>query len=413
MLSLQTSVKVATIAKKLSLTYADVKNLRLRLGKPEIFTPKERVDAALAKQSTVKKRMFNQTKKEACEAFSEIVQEVFAKFSDMPFVQARLLRMSDIVIDASIQRELRLEWAFQIIHNFDPKKIESIKVALDPDNKTRYLAWDGQHTLIALYIIATECYELDPKDVMVPVNISLFETRAEMRDAFISTNGEGKAPLTHTDLYEQRVLGVTTDLSDKDEWVALAEKQMHLQNNGLFLTDEKAVDSDEVGAITNTNIIVNSKMPVGVVKMIAEYLGITTQAIEKKFKADGMQAGRKVDGMELHIIATLFYEVNKESDSVPASFAKDVARLLVNKCNAELFRDGKVKIRVQRSFLAWTLEHRGQDFIDMKKPQAQMKTDGLAFIAKQIRKDLSLRPYVPESMIITDNGYEPKSKDLF
>jgi len=103
-----------------------------------------------------------------------------------------------------------------------------------------YAAWDGQHTVIALYIICVYILGEDPSKFMIPTVITKAEKKAEIRDLFIGENSEeSKKLLEKIDLYMQYVYGVRVDGANIQHWVEAEKKQQHLEQADIFVTHEK------------------------------------------------------------------------------------------------------------------------------------------------------------------------------
>ena len=94
-------------------------------------------------------------------------------------------KLKDIQIDTTMQREPMLNWIITIIENFRAYQAQPIQVYA---TATGYGAWDGQHTSLALYLIATKALGMNFEDVEVPVNIYDIVNRGEIRGNFICAN---------------------------------------------------------------------------------------------------------------------------------------------------------------------------------------------------------------------------------
>jgi hypothetical protein len=401
---------MATQAPSKPLRVADIKNMAYNSGKIDVMTPGDRVSRAINKLTPAKKAAMLRTKTDAVFTFSNYAAKAKKlKYADLPLAQAAFVKLSDIFIDASIQRELNLKWAFDIITTFDPLLAEPIRVAKDPLKPTRYLAWDGQHTLIALYIIITECFKEDPANILIPVSISQFKTRAEMRNAFIKLNGPLKMKLDVFDTWVQQCLGVRVDGAKDKEWVATAAKQAHLEANGLFPTHAKLNDTDEVGAITNLQEM--DRISVESVAKLATYLGKVCYDPGNNVKAPSK--GRAAYGTEVEIMSDYFDQAiidpaTKKPTPVPATYADDVAQAVLISFNADFSKDGKFWTKVRDSYHSWhyAMKLSGQPKLDRHSKH------GLPFITEQLKQFPVLVNYVPPvTKVSTD--YTPDATMLF
>ena len=177
----------------------------------------------------------------------------FSNRVTFPLCQAIELPMAQICIDITTQRELILQWILKITTEFRPYQAQPIQVYQTPDG--RWAAWDGQHTAIALYIIATDFMGLNPAGLMIPCNIYSMSNRGQLRDVFIRNNLstgklKGKTSLDLIDIVMQMIYGVKIDNVTEPEWESMARKQDVLAAAGLYLTAEKFGDHTLPGAIT-------------------------------------------------------------------------------------------------------------------------------------------------------------------
>jgi len=180
-------------------------------------------------------------------------------------------KLKDIVIDTTMQREPNLDWIITIITNFRAYQAQPIQVYAAGD---QWGGWDGQHTSIALYLIATLGLGENFDDVEVPINIYDIASRGELRSNFINNNttvgkNAGKKPLDIIDIFMQKIYGVEVDGVNEPEWVNAHSKWKHIANAGMFLTAEKFGDTDQIGAISRLNELDDAS--VEVVRQFAVY----------------------------------------------------------------------------------------------------------------------------------------------
>ena len=164
-------------------------------------------------------------------------------------------RLKDIQIDTTMQREPNLQWILTIIENFRAYQAQPIQVYVTGN---QYGAWDGQHTSLALYLIATQALGMNFEDIEVPINIYDILSRGEIRSNFINNNttvgkNAGKKPLDIIDIFQQMIYGVEVDSVTEPEWVDAHAKWKHIAAAGMFLTADKFNDTDQVGAISRLN----------------------------------------------------------------------------------------------------------------------------------------------------------------
>ena len=122
------------------------------------------------------------------------------KFADMHLCEAIMVPMDKILIDTTMQRAVNFVHILKILVNFKETMVMAIQVYEDPARPGYYIAWDGQHTAVALYIIATKVFGERVAKLMVPIvkyNVSM---RAEIRRNFLSLNGDDKEQLEPVDI---------------------------------------------------------------------------------------------------------------------------------------------------------------------------------------------------------------------
>lgn len=181
-------------------------------------------------------------------------------------------KLKDIVIDTTMQREPILGWIIDIITNFRAYQAQPIQVYETGPNQ--WGGWDGQHTSIALYLIATQGLGEKFEDIEVPINIYDITSRGEIRSNFINNNttvgkNAGKKPLDIIDIFMQKIYGVEVDGVNEPEWVEAHTKWKYIADAGMFLTAEKFKDTDQVGAISRLNELNDAS--VEVVRQFAVY----------------------------------------------------------------------------------------------------------------------------------------------
>ena len=192
--------------------------------------------------------------------------------TNFPLCKAIDKNLCQIVIDTTMQREPDLKWVLHIISNFRAYQAQPIQVY--DAGEGVYGGWDGQHTALALYLIAVFGLGMKFEDVMVPVNEYALQTRGQLRGTFISNNSTtgkmaGKKPLDLIDIVQQMIYGVECDGVTEQEWTDMHAKWQYLRDAGMFLTAEKFGDTGETGAISRLNELYDAS--VEVVRKFAVY----------------------------------------------------------------------------------------------------------------------------------------------
>jgi len=182
--------------------------------------------------------------------------------------------MSDVIIHMRLQRIPTMEAIVDYIRNYCWFKVQPIKVFtwVDPDSGKEYLVcWDGQHTLIMLYLIGTYVHKLKPSEITIPVNIRRGITIEEAREALMSENGEGRTLFDTVDMHEQYVYAVRDTNSQRKSHLLAEQKQKYLEDNFMFLANPRRGEMDKPGALTRTDEILDPSFPHEVTKYFAEW----------------------------------------------------------------------------------------------------------------------------------------------
>lgn len=315
-------------------------------------------------------------------------------------------KLQDIQIDTTMQREPNLSWIITIIENFRAYQAQPIQVYETP---TGMGAWDGQHTSLALYLIATQALGMNFEDVEVPVNIYDIVSRGEIRGNFINNNttvgkNAGKKPLDIIDIMQQMIYGVEVDGVTEQEWVDAHAKWKVLADAGMFLTGDKFNDTDQVGAISRLNEINDSS--VSVVKQFAVY---------GKYIVDLQK--RPINTKEIPIIMEFFNLSEQQDITYTDAQIEDLAQHCVDMFDANFDAKGVFwETAHQASMNAWNKHNRGKDKRDWTDPPRNSKNvpQGIAFFWHQLQKSWVPAqgagfkfPKQPFSV------YQPDAKDLF
>ena len=315
-------------------------------------------------------------------------------------------KLKDIQIDTTMQREPNLQWIITIIENFRAYQAQPIQVYETADG---YGAWDGQHTSLALYLIATQALGMNFEDVEVPINIYDIVSRGEIRGNFINNNttvgkNAGKKPLDIIDIIQQMIYGVEVDGVTEPEWVAAHAKWKVLANAGMFLTADKFNDTDQPGAISRLNEINDSSVSV-----------MTQFAVYGKYVVDLQQ--RPINTKEIPIILEFLNLCEQQDITYTKEQIEDLAQHCVDLFDANFDAKGPFWDQVhQANVNAWNKHNKGKDERDWTDPPRNSKNvpQGIAFFWHQLKntwvptqgKDFKF-PKQPFSV------YTPSAKDLF
>jgi hypothetical protein len=315
-------------------------------------------------------------------------------------------KLKDIQIDTTMQREPNLQWIITIIENFRAYQAQPIQVYATSNG---YGAWDGQHTSLALYLIATQALGMKFEDVEVPINIYDIVSRGELRGNFINNNttvgkNAGKKPLDIIDIIQQMIYGVEVDGVTEQEWVDAHAKWKALADAGMFMTADKFNDTDQVGAISRLNEINDSS--VNVVKQFAIY---------GKYIVDLQQ--RPINTKEIPIIMEFLNICEQQDISYTDEQIEDLAQHCVDLFDANFDAKGPFwEVAHQAVLNAYNKANKGKDKKDWPDAPRNSKNvpQGIAFFWHQLQKSWAPTqgagfkfPKQPMSV------YVPDTKDLF
>lgn len=315
-------------------------------------------------------------------------------------------KLKDIQIDTTMQREPNLSWIVTIIENFRAYQAQPIQVY---ETANGMGAWDGQHTSLALYLIATQALGMNFDDIEVPVNIYDIVSRGEIRGNFINNNttvgkNAGKKPLDIIDIIQQMIYGVEVDGVTEQEWVDAHAKWKVLAAAGMFLTADKFNDTDQVGAISRLNEINDSS-----VKVVNQF------AVYGKYIVELQK--RPINTKEIPIIMEFFNLCEQQDITYTDAQIEDLAQHCVDMFGANFDAKGVFwETAHQASMNAWNKHNKGKDKRDWTDPPRNSKNvpQGIAFFWHQLQKSWVPTqgkgfkfPKQPFSV------YQPDAKDLF
>jgi hypothetical protein len=386
--------------------YCDTINSRYRNNANAFQNLKDRLNSTLASYPLEAQKYKRYMLSEAIKEFQRRFPSV-TKFKQLRLCKAQLVKLSDIRIDDTIQRKLDIDWVIKILSNFNEFQVQPVQVyhIKGTANQLLFASWDGQHTAIALYVVAIMILQ-DTDDVEIPATIYEVSLKSEIRENFIKGNGpEGKKLLAAIDLYHQMIYGVRCDGSTNKIWVEAEKKQQHLEQNGLFVTADKFGDTDQAGAISRLDEI--NKYDPAIIKELAMYLGLS------------VQDQRPVDPKEMYIMGSWF-AMNRDTR---AEYTQEdmykLYNILKDKFNAD-FRaevggnNGPFWQQVEDAYLAYKRKEKaimvsmyGEDFANSYFKEPRLNKDwiqGGTYLWHLLKKsytgpmpELSINtPFVPE-----------------
>ncbi len=386
-LAVQAALKAPPVV---NTSYAALINAQRNINAGNILTIKQRWDetfnAATLSQQTMFKHLLAAAKAEFRRRNPKL-----KKFTEINLVQAQSLYLTDIYIDTTMQRDLTIEWVLTMLNSFVQTMVVPIQVYKDSVTG-QYHAWDGQHTVILLWLIATDLFGQDPATIQIPVNIYSSTTKAEIRNNFIQHNGgKGKLPLDLIDTFLQKVYGVRIDGSKDPDWIEAEKKQQQLEKHNLFVTAAKFNNTDMPGAITRLPEI-NKLSPVAV-GWLCQYLS--------KVGCDA----RPADEKEMVMMGMFFDRCYKAKIKVTDTYIDDLANVALMLWGADFDKNGAFWAKADTAYKNW---HASLN-VDNDARFNKQPVHGMPFLMAQLRKSFP-RP-IPN--IITGSEFAPDAGDLF
>jgi|GEM_PF-2558028 len=401
-------------------SYARTINTRYHNSASNYVSLKDRWNETLASMPSAEKHAVNSRLNLAIGAFEQRYPKV-KSFDDPNFRLCRALKgkLSYALVDTTIQRHLKVNFILEIIRNFVAYQAMPIQIYdvpstevpkkyyyVDKNNNNNYFAsWDGQHTAIAFWIIATMIFKQNSDNVEIPVVEYDMRNRLECRTTFLRNNGkEGKNLLTPIDYITQKIYAVRLDGVKDPEWTQIEQKQQHLEAVDLFLTDSKFYDDDQPGAITRPGDIARDDVPVETVRQFAVYANKVLEAYP-----------RPINTKELPVI--LHFLKMSSGMEYTDSEIESLATLCMAKFDADFNEDGKFWDKVGSAYIKWHTKHHA-DIEESLRPTPKLNKDvpqGATFFWHQLAKSWkdangnAMR--LPRLNIST--SFNPATNDLF
>lgn len=318
-------------------------------------------------------------------------------WEDLELAESKEVPLSTIKIDATMQRHLNIAWVLTILGNFRPTKVVPIQVYVDPDGNM--LAWDGQHTLVMLWVLCTQILNIDPDTVNVPVNIYKSNLKNEIRDNYISLNGgDAKKAMDTFDIVEQMIYGVRIDGSTNHKWVEAEKKQKCLENYDFFMTAEKFGDTEEPGAISRLHELVSLSPQVvnNLIKYLAAVINVDTNGVPE----------RVAEEKELFMMGNFFKFCDAADINVDDAYIYDLAALANAKWKGDFSPEGPFWNKAQTAYYKWHTAHWGNN----TAPRfSKGMSHGMPFLLSQLAKDFN-HP-IPANHSTSE--FLPATEDLF
>ena len=105
--------------------------------------------------------------KKTAELFKD--KHKYNSFNDVKLCKALETSLDKILIDTSFHKPLNFLWVIKLLHRFEALEVKPLAVYECVEKPGHYVAFDGQHTGVALYIIITEVFKEKIEDCFVPI----------------------------------------------------------------------------------------------------------------------------------------------------------------------------------------------------------------------------------------------------
>jgi hypothetical protein len=383
------NLQSATVA----IPYAAQRNGRFSFTASQVKTIKQRWDETYASLPQIQQRAINNALQAAIAEFQRRNPTVKGtKDLKKKLAKAWNVKMSQVGIDDTMQRQLNIAWVLTLLNMFVSTKVIPIHVYQPDENVEFYLAWDGQHTLVLLWLICTQIFGEKPEDFDIPVNVYSSHDKAEMRSSFIDLNTEhGKRMLDLFDKMEQMIYGARVDGNKNPLWVEVADKQTIIENHGLFMTSKKFGDDHMPGAISRVQEI--NKLKLEPLNWLCTYL-----------VAVGAQ-NRPVEEKEMVMMSYFFERCYKAQLTLTQKCLHDIAGVLIGHFGADFSPTSTFWTRAGNAYRNWHNQHGMYGTPHFHKEPLH----GYPFLVEQLKKDLP-KYKLPSSS--TNSNFVPDAQDL-
>lgn len=297
-------------------------------------------------------------------------------WNDLTLCSAQQTTLDLIDIDITLQRLYDLIHGCNILDHFKQILVMPICVYREPTRPGRYVCWDGQHTAIALWIIASKVLGEDISKCKVPIVVYASEQKSEMRECFISLNGDAKRPLDHIDIVHQKVFGVRADKSNNSEWKVVENKYTALENCKIFLTNRKFNDIDQPGAYSRLDEFIDPNYEPVITEYFAKYF----------FKV--CKSSRPVRPKESWMIYDFFKMCKIQKIDVSDKYIGDVARGLKTAMGGD-FDSDEFYAKAKKSYQDWWRDNKPSPDGTLWGISYNENKIALTFLLAQLKKNTS------------------------
>lgn len=374
-----------------SISYAQSKNARFTSANSNIRSIEQRWNETYNSLPISQQELVDHALSSAIAEFKRRNLDI-KQWKHLLLAEAKQVLISEVKIDGTMQRQLDIFWVLKLLNQFMATMVVPIQVYRPVSGVDEYLAWDGQHTIVLLWIIATKILGEDPANLIIPVNLYHSNLKAEMRANFISLNSkEGKKQLELIDIFEQQVFGVRVDGSKNPIWLAAEAKQKQIEKFGLFVTSKKFGDDDQPGAITRLQEI--NRLNYEMVGWLCEYLAHSTKL------------SRAVEEKEMVMMAHFFERCWFDDIPVDSAYIAELASLFDTLFDCDFRPEGPFWVKARIAYVNWHSTSNSVSNPSFKKEPVH----GFPFLIAQLSKSFGKKK--PRSN--SNSNFWPDIADLF
>lgn len=262
-------------------------------------------------------------------------------WQDFEICKVSYTTFDKIIIDTTLQRNVLVYWLCYIISHFVSIRVMPIQVYEHPDHKGKYICWDGQHTVLMLFVIATRVFNQDPSQIQIPIIIYPSHKRSDMRDNFLVLNTkDGKKEVGNSEKWRQWVLSVRADFNKEPDRLRTELKQQALERTKLFVTEQYSSDSCMPGAITNMSELLKYEYTPEIIDNIGSLL------LEL-----GVQNTRPLTSTEMWQFGPYFMRCKSENILVDTAYIRTMAATLGQILSG--YTSDKLHDKAKKSYDAW------------------------------------------------------------
>lgn len=257
-------------------SYAARANAKLRPTIKDIVTIEDRLNDLFAANPALRRDMLNN-----CSWFKSQNKHI-RTWADLRLPRGVMMSLGSLKIDTTQQRDVNFKHVLKIVSEFNRLVVQSLSVyptilkeateaAAAEYNEDEINIWDGQHTALALFIIARYCLQIENLDeVMVPITMYYPDRDIDIRRAFIKLNSDARSQFEYVDHFHQHVLAYRVDGCQDYRMAHL--KQEALEAVGMFATNKKFGDITQPGAFSNLSDFEDDSLPIDIHRGYAQWI---------------------------------------------------------------------------------------------------------------------------------------------